>query len=144
MSRSAPCIVATIESDSHMWNLVFMQLWLKEQGFDVVNLGCCTPPDLLLETIAREAPCCVIVSTVNGHGHFQARQLIERVRRQYPTLPCFVGGKLTTSEATLPEASASLLAAGFSAVLTGADALARCKALLAPLRSYSAALPLVA
>jgi hypothetical protein len=35
-------ILATMPSDCHSWNLCYMELFLREKGFDVINLGICT------------------------------------------------------------------------------------------------------
>lgn len=124
MNQKPRCLIATIESDSHMWNLVYLQLWLSEQGFEVRNLGCCTPQTDLTEAVERFEPDLVVVSSVNGHGHYQGRQMIESIRRHDPDVTCVIGGKLTTSESDTLLVRDSLLAAGFAGVFIGSDAMA--------------------
>ncbi len=117
------CIVATIESDSHMWNLVYLQLWLEERGWDVTNLGCCTPGADIVDAIGRFDTDLLIISSVNGNGLYQGRQLIHCIRRQHALLRCVIGGKLTTNESDNPHVRTVLTAAGYDAVFVGNAAL---------------------
>ena len=123
MKVSQHCLIATVESDSHMWNLVYLQLWLAEHGFNVKNLGSCTPVEVVLATLELRRTQLLVVSSVNGHGHFQGLELIRQVRQQHPDLPCVIGGKLTTSEDQTRAARQELLAAGFNDVFIGPDAI---------------------
>ncbi|OGB27581.1 MAG: hypothetical protein A3I66_06825 [Burkholderiales bacterium RIFCSPLOWO2_02_FULL_57_36] len=124
MKRLPRCLITTVESDSHMWNLVYLQLWLSEQGFEVKNLGCCTPESELLEALDSFAPQLVVVSSVNGHGYYQGRQIIKSIRRHDPDVACVIGGKLTTSESDNGLVRDSLLLAGYTGVFIGNDAMA--------------------
>ena len=60
-------LLTTIPSDSHGWNLVFMQMFLQERGWPVLNLGTCVPFDMVLERCGEEEIGLVVVSTINGH-----------------------------------------------------------------------------
>ncbi|MBA3770966.1 MAG: cobalamin B12-binding domain-containing protein [Ramlibacter sp.] len=124
MNHVPRCLIATIESDSHMWNLVYLQLWLSEQGFEVRNLGCCTPSSDLVEALDSFEPDLVVVSSVNGHGHHQGRQIIANIRQHDPDVTCVIGGKLTTSEADTILVQGSLLQAGYAGVFIGGHAMA--------------------
>ncbi|MDO0928850.1 cobalamin-dependent protein [Streptomyces sp. TG1A-8] len=117
-------VLSTIPSDSHTWNLLFLQLLLEEQGWEVTNLGACVPVDVLTTESAARVPDLIVVSTVNGHGAEEAPALARAVRA-VPALsgvPLVIGGKLDTSGATGPDVHAALVAAGFDAVLTGPNA----------------------
>lgn len=91
-------ILATIPSDSHCWNLVFMELLLIEQGFDVTNLGMCTPLKLILKhATENDYPSCIVISSVNGHAYIEAEKLILQLRKHLPSdIPIFIGGKMST------------------------------------------------
>ncbi len=93
-------ILTTIPSDSHTWNLIYMQLLLEEHGFEVLNLGPCTNPDDVLSACARVNPDLVLVSTVNGHGYLEGKILIQEIRQMPLTkdLPVYIGGKLSTDK----------------------------------------------
>jgi methylaspartate mutase sigma subunit len=42
-------VVTSVSSDAHMWNLVFLQLLLEENGGEVVNIGACVPDEVIIE-----------------------------------------------------------------------------------------------
>lgn len=89
-------LVSGTVSDSHTWNLVFLQLLLEEAGHEVVNVGACVPPDLLARECLRHRPDLLVVSSVNGHGFHDGLHLVRHLRA-VPGLEhlCMViGGKL--------------------------------------------------
>jgi methylaspartate mutase sigma subunit len=124
MKRQPTALLTTIESDSHSWNLVYMELLLKEQSFRVVNLGPCAPVPKTIAAIAEFGPDVVVVSTVNGHGYLQGKTLALSIRESFKeqTPALVIGGKLCTSEidARLTD---ELLAAGYDAVFVGSTAI---------------------
>ncbi|MGW7545587.1 cobalamin B12-binding domain-containing protein [Streptomyces sp. NPDC054770] len=134
--RSCPTVVVTtVASDSHTWNLVFLQLLLEELGHHVVNLGPCVPDDLLLEQCRDIRPAAVVISSVNGHGHQDGLRVIRRLRADDLTagIPIAIGGKLGIDGGTASHA-AELLAAGFDAVFEdGAGTLAAFRRFVAAL-----------
>lgn len=113
-----PVIVAGGISDSHTWNLVYLQLLIEEHGHRVVNLGPCVPEDLLIrEAVARD-PALVVVSSVNGHGYHDGMRTVTRLRED-PALtevPAVIGGKLGIAGPCGEEETAALRAAGYDAV----------------------------
>lgn len=111
-------VVSSVSSDSHTWNLVFLQLLLEETGAEVANLGACVPDDLLLAECRRLRPDLVVISSVNGHGYLDGRRLIARLRAEadLADLPVVIGGKLGTQGPGDGALGAGLLAAGFDAV----------------------------
>ena len=105
-------------SDSHTWNLVYLQLLINELGFEVVNLGPCVPDDLLVSECVARRPAMVVLSSVNGHGYQDGMRVIARLRAR-PELagtPMVIGGKLGVSAVDRDTHAAELLAAGFDAV----------------------------
>lgn len=115
-------IVSSTASDSHTWNLVFLQLLLEECGLDVVNLGACVPDDLLVEQCRSRRPDLVVLSSVNGHG-FQDGMRVVKALRDQPDLadtPIVIGGKLGVGGAR-GEYSRQLLGAGFDLVAQDTD-----------------------
>lgn len=111
-------VIATVPSDSHMWNMVFIELLLKEHGWEVINLGACTPPDLIVDTCLAERPDMLVISSVNGHGHIGGRKVIGAVRSrpELDYLPAVIGGKLGTLGANNSVFAEPLVEAGYSAV----------------------------
>src|SRR5689334_16258049 len=87
-------VVSGTASDSHTWNLVYLQLLLEELGRRVHNLGPCVPDDLLVERCTRLRPALVVLSSVNGHGATDGLRVIGRLRARLPGTPIVIGGKL--------------------------------------------------
>jgi methylaspartate mutase sigma subunit len=96
--RGAPVVVSSVSSDSHTWNLVFLQLLIEELGFEVVNLGACVPDELLVSECLSIRPGMVVIS------------------RELARIPMVIGGKLGTSGGQTTQQVEDLLAAGFDAV----------------------------
>lgn len=117
-------ILSSTSSDSHMWNLMFIQLMLEEHGYHVTNLGVCVPTGDLVARCAPQPPAVIVLSTVNGHGHLDGAQAVRRLRAvpSLATTPIVIGGKLDIRS---PDAELvrHLRAAGFNAVFgdTAAD-----------------------
>lgn len=111
-------LLTGISSDSHTWNLVFIQLLIEHYGHSVVNLGACTPDELIIENCISEDIDMLVISSVNGHGHIDGRRLIKKIREHKLTchLPCFIGGKLGTAGAGNVAYIKELLSEGFDAV----------------------------
>jgi methylaspartate mutase sigma subunit len=110
-------ILSSTASDSHTWNLIFLQLLLEEHGYRVANLGACVPDELLLEHCEAAEPDLVVLSSVNGHGYDDGARAV-RLLRASPRLratPIVVGGKLGIGSDE-PDRAAALLDAGVDAV----------------------------
>jgi methylaspartate mutase sigma subunit len=116
-------VVSGTSSDSHTWNLLYMQLFLEDLGHRVVNLGACVPDDLLTGECCRHRPDLVVLSTVNGHGFTDGARVIGKLRHR-PELAgtaVVIGGKLGTGGQDNAGAVRDLLAAGFDAVFDRPD-----------------------
>src|ERR1700722_14557496 len=130
MNGAFRCLLSTVESDSHCWNLIFLEKLLEEHGAVVRNLGCCTPVDLVVEELAEYEPDLLVVSSVNGHGYHGARALLTAIQRAGLEVPAVAGGKLTTSTSDDDRVRPDLLAHGFTDVFVGADAIPRFRGFL--------------
>jgi methylaspartate mutase sigma subunit len=110
-------------SDSHVWNLAYMHLFIQELGHDVRNLGCCVPDDLLLREAVRMEPDLVVMSTVNGHGLADGARAVRLLRRELllRDVPIVIGGKLGIAGSDRVKDVQALLAAGFTAVFGDAE-----------------------
>lgn len=117
-------IVATTPDDSHAWNLIGIELRLSERGFEVLNLGPCTPEDLLAETIRDRRPDFVVLSSINGHGALSLPLVLETLEHYQVkhTAPIVIGGLLTTDPADAQAAAARLADAGATATFSGPNA----------------------
>jgi methylmalonyl-CoA mutase cobalamin-binding subunit len=124
-AKSKRAVIATVPSDSHMWNMVYIELLLRESGWDVNNLGACTPVELVVETCVAERPDMLVISSVNGHGHIGGRKVIGQIRshRELDYMPAVIGGKLGTLGANNSVFAEPLMSAGYSAVFIEAEGL---------------------
>lgn len=115
-------VLSSVSSDSHTWNLVFMQLLLEELGHEVINLGACVPDEMIIEECANHSPDMLVISSVNGHGNIDGERMIRRMRAdpRMAKLPAVIGGKLGTKGADNLQYNKTLLEAGFSAVFEDA------------------------
>jgi methylaspartate mutase sigma subunit len=117
-------VVATTPDDSHMWNLVGVQLKLEERGFAVINLGPCTPLEEIAEMLRTHRPELLVISSINGHGEFSVGRILETLERYQlnRAAKIVVGGLLTTSAGLAAKTEQRLLDQGIHAVLVGPDA----------------------
>ena len=111
-------MLSSVSSDAHTWNLVYLQLLLEELGWHVVNLGACTPDQVVIDACLSHRPNLVVISSVNGHGHLDGARLAEalRGRPELRTIPAIIGGKLGVSGEVGGAHVHTLLEAGFDAV----------------------------
>jgi len=119
-------VVTSVASDSHSWNLVYLQLALTEMGHRVVNLGPCVPDELLVSECLRVRPDLVVVSSVNGHGHIDGMSLIGLIRAcpELADTPVVIGGKLGIAGPAGLSSRNQLRAVGFDAVFDGDSGMA--------------------
>jgi N-dimethylarginine dimethylaminohydrolase/methylmalonyl-CoA mutase cobalamin-binding subunit len=129
-------VVTSVASDSHTWNLVYLQLALEELGHKVVNLGACVPDDLLVAECVRTRPDLVVVSTVNGHGFHDGMRLIGQIRacQELAATPVVIGGKLGIAGPAGHAGRDQLRAAGFDAVFEEGGGVAALASLAGQLR----------
>ncbi len=116
-------VVTSMASDSHMWNLVFLELLLEELGHEVVNLGPCVPDEEIVAECLRVGPDLVVVSSVNGHAYNDGQRVVAALRAapQLAATPMVIGGKLGVSGAGNRKHAADLVSAGFDAAFDDAD-----------------------
>lgn len=134
-------VVSAVTSDAHTWNLVLLELVLAENGYDVVNLGPCVPDDLLVERCRAVRPAVVVLSTVNGHGYHDCRQVAAKLRgcAELTETLLVVGGKLGITGELGEERVSALRAAGFDAVFSDDSTVEELSLLLDRSREGSAA-----
>jgi methylaspartate mutase sigma subunit len=111
-------VLTSIPSDSHTWNLVYLDLFISERGFEVVNLGACTPVELVRRRCREVEPRLVVVSTVNGHGGLQAQELARSLANlpKRDRIELVLGGKLGIHGEVDATRTRALLTAGFDHV----------------------------
>lgn len=126
-ARRGTVVVTTVASDSHTWNLVFLQLLIEELGYEVINLGPCAPDHVLVDACRETAPDLVVISSVNGHGHQDGLRVIAALRAcaELASTPVVIGGKLGVDGQQSDAAIGALMSAGFDAVFDDASTTTR-------------------
>jgi methylaspartate mutase sigma subunit len=116
-------LLTGVASDSHTWNLVFLELLFTELGHRVINLGPCVPPELLVRTGQQTRPDLIVMSSVNGHGLRDGVRAMQAVRRcpELVEVAAIIGGKLGITGLSDRADIRQLLDAGFDAVFEDAD-----------------------
>lgn len=119
MTFNKTVLLTTVPSDSHSWNLVFMEFLLNDLGYKVENLGPNTPMEEVIARLNRNGCAMVVVSTVNGHGYIEGAELAHRIRNETNHIKgLYIGGKICTENdaLTIARHSDTLRAAGFDEV----------------------------
>ncbi|MDG9719608.1 cobalamin B12-binding domain-containing protein [Streptomyces sp. DH24] len=119
--RNVQTLLTGTASDSHTWNLVYLQLFLEELGHQVRNLGPCVTDEQLTAACAAERPDLVVISSVNGHGYRDGLNAVRALRAAGPHPPVVIGGKLGVAGQADPERRRRLLDAGCAAVFDDGD-----------------------
>lgn len=136
-SRRPKVILCVAKSDPHVVANQLIAMFLRDNGFDVVNLGACTPLEEIMSACQRHPDAiAVLVGSMNGHAVEDLRGLATEKRRFQVRIPVFVGGNLSVGATKTGEAAATLLRDGVQAILDDVDALP------ALLRSLAAGEPL--
>lgn len=89
-------ILSSISSDSHIWNLIYLQLVLESLNFDVINMGPSVNVADLTIACHRHQPSYLVVSSVNGHGYLKGIEIIRTVKTMnlLKNMKVVIGGKL--------------------------------------------------
>ena len=135
--ENAPNIILTgTPSDSHTWNLIFMELFLKENQCQVRNLGACIPVQELLQAIKASSPDLVVISSVNGHLFQDAIKVISFLANSLShSLPLMVaGGRLGISRQESHFGQEKLIKLGYEGIFVGAGSLLRFQSFLSGLK----------
>lgn len=118
-------ILSSISSDSHVWNLIYLQLLLEELNFDVINLGPSVATQDLVKACHRHKPTHLIISSVNGHGYIKGLEIIRAVRQMnlLKNMNVVIGGKLGVNGVISNEQIQHLYKEGFDGVFVNNTAI---------------------
>ncbi len=117
--RRGEVLLSSVSSDAHTWNLVFLELLLREWGYEVRNLGACVPDREILTALRKRPDRSLIISTVNGHGAADGQRLVRAIRQDPHIADIFavIGGKLGV-DGHDQQVVHGLIDAGFDAVFS--------------------------
>ncbi|GAA2783059.1 cobalamin-dependent protein [Streptomyces showdoensis] len=111
-------ILGVAASDSHAVANHLIAYSLRGLGFDVVNLGTCTPVDEFAEACARHPEAeAVVIGSLNGHVHEDLRGLDKAKQSGRIACPVIVGGNLSVGSHKDGSSHERLYAAGVDHIL---------------------------
>lgn len=112
-------ILGVAASDSHAVANHLIAYSLRGLGFDVVNLGTCTPVDEFAEACARHPEAeAVVIGSLNGHVHEDLRGLDKAKQSGRIACPVIVGGNLSVGSHKDGSSHERLYAAGVDHILS--------------------------
>ena len=123
--QKSKALLTSIPSDSHTWNLIFMQLLLEENEYEVIKLGSCTPIEDVIQAAHNHKPDLFVISTVNGHGYKEGAEFIKEIKKydMLKNMRSVIGGKLDTNNGKDISVKEKLLELGFDRVFTDDNAI---------------------
>lgn len=115
-------ILGVAASDPHVVANHLIAMHLRENGFEVVNLGACTPSLAFMEAWQRHpSALAILIGSLNGHAVEDLADLTLLKRDFQVRCPVIVGGNLSVGAIKDGGEHARLIAVGVDAVLTDAD-----------------------
>ena len=95
-SRPRRLLLAVTESDSHAVGNKLLERHLTQQGYEVLNLGVCTPVEEIAAAARDFCPEAIILSSQNGHAFDDLARLPEALHSvDVPAVPIYLGGNLS-------------------------------------------------
>ena len=95
-SQKNKVVLGVAESDAHVVANHLIAYLLRENGFEVINLGACTPvPDFLLALEENPDAVALIIGTLNGHAVRDLKGLRTAKDEGRINCPVIVGGNLS-------------------------------------------------
>ncbi len=88
-------VIAMTESDAHVVANKLLEIYLTEQGYNVVNLGACAPLDEVIESAAETQPVSIILGSQNGHALEDISELNMLKKKHGVYCPVVMGGNLS-------------------------------------------------
>jgi methylaspartate mutase sigma subunit len=140
MENSLNVMLTGTPSDSHTWNLIFMELFLQENGCKVFNLGACVPIHKIHQSIEKLSPDLVVISSINGHLFQDSMEIMSSLSKSSLKAlpPLVVGGKMGISLQASAFQKKKLIKLGYNEVFTEKSALLHFKKYLYNLRNINA------
>lgn len=109
-------LIAMTESDAHVVAIRLLQLFLEENGYQVINLGACAPLREVVETAARTRPLCIVLGTQNGHALEDVATLLPLKQEYAVSCPVLMGGNVSVGAKKSRESLDKLKAAGVTEI----------------------------
>ena len=133
-------ILSSTPCDSHAWNLIYIELFLKEHNFEVINLGCCVSNEDLIESIQKNNPDIVVISSVNGYLYRELLKMLptlNKIKKLFDyKFKLVVGGKLTVDDRNSNFLKKELVKIGIDKIFLDNEPLSNFSAYLSQINTY--------
>jgi methylaspartate mutase sigma subunit len=107
-------VLGVIGADVHIVGARVMEFALRENGFDVVNLGIQVTQAEFIDAAIESDADAILVSSIYGHGEIDCRGMREAcTERGLEDIPLFVGGNLVIGRKDWSETEAIFKSYGF-------------------------------
>lgn len=115
--RSATLVLGVIGADVHVVGNKILEYALKEEGFNVVNIGILSSQNEFIQAAIETAADAILVSSLYGHGEIDCRGLREKCQEAgIGNILLYVGGNLVVGKQDWEEVEQKFLDMGFDRV----------------------------
>ena len=95
MTRQATIITGTVGNDAHVIGTKILSRAFRKAGFNVVELGCLTPPDEFIKAAQETAADAILMSSLYGMGEMDLQGFKEKVQEAgLDNVLLYIGGVL--------------------------------------------------
>ncbi|MFB9984925.1 cobalamin-dependent protein [Mesorhizobium kowhaii] len=123
-SGSRIIILGVAESDAHVVANKLIEYELSVSGFDVINLGACTPVDEFVSAFQSHPYAdAIVIGSLNGHAYEDLKSIKDAKNNLLIACPIIVGGNLGITRDQAAKTKEQLLSLGVDYVLDDAAAL---------------------
>jgi len=116
-------IIAMTESDAHVVANKLLQLYLEEHGYNIINLGACTPMKQVAQTAAVINPQAIVLGSQNGHALEDISSLLSLKKDFHIDCPVILGGNLSVGAQKSNDLELKLQQAGVDYICQNFDEL---------------------
>jgi methylaspartate mutase S subunit len=117
MAGQATVITGTVGNDAHVIGTKILSRALREAGFNVVELGCLTPPDDFIRAAQETAADAILMSSLYGMAEMDLQSFKDRCREAgLDDVILYIGGILGVSRHDFKEDEEKFRHLGFDRV----------------------------
>ncbi|MER9071155.1 cobalamin-dependent protein [Mesorhizobium sp. M0902] len=114
-------ILGVAESDAHVVANKLIEYELSISGFNVINLGACTPVEEFVDAFqAHPYADAIVIGSLNGHAYEDLRSIRDAKKDLLISCPIIVGGNLGVTREQAAKTKEELLSLGVDYVLDDA------------------------
>ncbi len=117
MKKKPTIITGTVGTDAHVIGTKILSRALREAGFNVVPLGCLTPPDEFVKAARETGADAILMSSLYGMAELDLRGFKDKCRQAgLEDVLLYIGGILGVSRHDFKEDEAKFRELGFDRV----------------------------